>query len=68
MSYTIKNFRTKKDLKAAVAAGTRVEIFNPGLGSPVRDGTAYLEGPHFPAAHTWYAQAVMENGLVVAVK
>ena len=28
----------------------------------------YLEGPHYPAAHTWYAEAELINGVIVKVK
>ncbi len=66
--YTVKNFRTKKALKEAVASGEKIEIFAPGLGEPKRDGTEYLEGPHYPAPHTWYAQVVMKDGYVKSVK
>lgn len=64
--YTVKNFKTKKALKDAVAAGERVEIFQPGgMFLPKRDGTVSLEGPHYPAAHTWYATAVVKDGVII---
>ena len=66
--YTDKNFKTKKALKEAVAAGERITIHAPGLGTPKTDGREYLEGPHYPAAHTWYAEVEMKNGLVVKVR
>lgn len=66
--YTEINYPTKKALKAAVAAGEDVRIYAPGLGTPKTDGTEYLEGPHYPAPHTWYAQVVMSGGKVVKVK
>jgi hypothetical protein len=70
MAYTDRNFKTKKALKEAVANGEEVTIFQPGPfgGSAPRDGTAHLEGPHYPQPHTWYAQATMKDGLVVKVK
>lgn len=72
MAYTVINFKTKKDLKAAVAAGQRVEVFQPGPFGPsvdTRNGKEIsLEGPHYPKPHTWYARAVIENGVVVSVK
>lgn len=66
--YTVKDFKTKKALKEAVAAGERVEIYAPGLGTPKSDGVEYLEGPHYPKPHTWYAQVIMKDGIVVKVK
>ena len=68
MSYTVTNFKTKKALKQAVAAGTKVEIYNPGLGTPVVNGRTSLEGPHYPAPHSWYATVEMRDGYVVKVK
>ena len=66
--YTCKNFKTKKALKEAVASGEPVSIFAPGLGEPKDNGVEYLEGPHYPAPHTWYAEVTMQNGLVIKVK
>jgi hypothetical protein len=44
-----------------------VELFAPGLGQPVRDGVEYVEGPHYPEPHRWYASVVVERGIVVKV-
>lgn len=66
--YTEKNFKTKKALKEAVAAGEKIRLFAPGMGTPKRDGTEFVEGPHFPEPHRWYAQVTMKDGVVVAVK
>ena len=69
MAYTERNFRTKADLKRALAAGESIAVFQPGpFGPAVSDGTIYLEGPHFPAPHTWYAQGQLKNGKLVKVK
>lgn len=66
--YTEINFKTKKQLKEAVASGQKVRIFAPGIGTPPDNGRAYLEGPHYPAPHTWYAEVEMKDGIVVSVK
>lgn len=67
--YTRKNFKTKKSLREAVAAGEKVGIYQPGLGGPApTDGTVFLEGPHYPAPHTWYAEAEVRGGVIVKVK
>lgn len=65
--YSTINFKTKKELKEAVASGRKVTIYAPGLGTPKRDGIEYLEGPHYPAPHTWYAKVTMKDGVVVKV-
>lgn len=72
--YTTKNFRTKKALKEAVAGGEKVTIFQPGgvfnppEANPSYSGKAYLEGPHYPEPHSWYAEAMLKDGYVVKVK
>lgn len=67
--YVNPNFKTKKALKDAVAAGQRVTVFAPGLGSP-SIGRETIEGPHYPAPHSWYAQVEtkLDEGEVVVVK
>ncbi len=66
--YTSTNYRTKKQFKLAVESGQRVTLFAPGLGSPKMDGTESVEGPHYPAPHTWYASVTMKDGVVVKVR
>lgn len=66
--YTTTNFKTKSELKKAVAAGQKITLFAPGLGTPKENGKEYVEGPHYPAPHSWYAEVQMENGVVVKVK
>jgi hypothetical protein len=73
--YTHTNFKTKKALKEAVLShqlgtGAAVTYYQPGPfgGNEPRDGTIYLEGPHYPKAHTWYAQATVKDGVIVKVK
>ena len=69
MAYCHENFRTKKALKEAVARGEAVTVFQPGpFGPHVEDGTVYLEGPHYPKPHTWYATAEILDRQVVKVK
>jgi hypothetical protein len=66
--YTNRNFKTKKALKEAVAAGEKIALYAPGLGTPKFNGVDYVEGPHYPASHTWYAEVTMVNGYVTKVK
>lgn len=67
MTYTVQNFRTKKALKEAVAAGEDVRVYEPGGWPCKTEGKVYLEGPHAPQPHAWYATATLENGKVVKV-
>ena len=66
--YCERNFKSKKELKEAVARGEKLEIFAPGLGTPKMNGTEFVEGPHYPEPHRWYAEIEMENGIIVKVK
>lgn len=71
MSYTTKNFKTKKALKEAVANGEKVTCFNPGHCGPMLNrftGTVYLEGPHYPEPHRWYATGHLKDGILTKVK
>jgi hypothetical protein len=75
MAYTITNFKTKTFLKRAVKHANEFKTvgpycYNPGLGPDLSNftGKVYLEGPHYPAAHTWYAEAELRDGRVVKVK
>lgn len=67
--YTSINFKSKKALKDAVAAGQKITIFNPGpFGDAPRNGTASVEGPHYPEPHKWYGQVEVKDGYVIRVK
>lgn len=83
MTYTVTNFKTKKALKEAVNLYNNIKpnstsfkninsirCYNPGLGPDLSNftGKICLEGPHYPAAHTWYTVAELVNGIVVKVK
>jgi hypothetical protein len=69
MAYTRTNFKSKKALKEALAAGETIPVFQPGpFGPDVRDGITCLEGPHYPEPHRWYAEATIKDGVVVKVK
>lgn len=73
--YVNPNFKTKKALRNALADGQPVEVFQPNcifddtVTVTVPDnGTVYLEGPHYPQPHKWYAQGVMKDGRLVKVR
>jgi hypothetical protein len=65
--YVNPNFKTKKAFKEAVANGDVVTVFSPGLFPAPKDGTAYIEGPHYPEPHRWYAKVTVSDGKVVKV-
>ena len=70
--YTGRNFRTKKQLTEALKAGDVVTYYQAGgiFPTPMHPdgGTVYLEGPHYPEPHRWYATAKVKNGLVLSAK
>jgi hypothetical protein len=65
MAYTVQNFKTKKELREAVAVRD-VSVYQPGpFGPEVKDGVAYIEGPHYPKPHMWYASAEVKGGKIL---
>ena len=68
--YCSPNYKSKKELKEAVAAGKTVTVFQPnnifGI-TPPENGKVTLEGPHYPQPHKWYAQATLQDGKIVKV-
>lgn len=72
MAYATGNPPTKKELKARVAAynegsGPEVEVFSPGPFGAKQNGREYIEGPHYPKPHSWYAQVDVVDGVIVKV-
>lgn len=66
--YVSPNFKSKKSLKEAVAAGRHVTVFSPGPFPCPLDGEVSVEGPHYPEPHKFYCTVIVENGKVVKVK
>ena len=65
--YVQPNFKTKKMLKEAITKDQSVEVFSPGPFPPTGDGIEFIEGPHYPEPHRWYARVEVLNGLVIKV-
>jgi hypothetical protein len=65
--YVSPNFKTKKALKEAVASGKQVSIYSPGPFPAKTDGVEFVEGPHFPEPHKWYAKVEVKQGMVTRV-
>lgn len=65
--YVDPNFKNKKELKEAVAAGRKVTVFSPGPFPAPKSGTTSVEGPHYPQPHKWYARVEVKDGVVVKV-
>ena len=65
--YVSPNYKTRKALIEAVAAKTPVSVYSPGPFPATQDGTEYVEGPHYPEPHRWYAKVEVQDGIVVKV-
>ena len=65
--YVRPNFKTKKDLKAALATGQEVTVFSPGPWPATVDGFESVEGPWYPKPHRWYARVKVEKGRVTKI-
>ena len=68
--YTSINFKTKKNLKIAIAEGKVITVYqlNQMFPAETQNGKCYLEGPHYPQPHKWYAEGVLQNGRLISVK
>ena len=69
--YTTRNFKTKKALREAVERGEHVGVYQPndmGFSSPPSNGDVSVEGPHYPAPHTWYARVTLVDGKITKVR
>ena len=76
--YAEVNFKTKKQLKEAVAAGRKIGVYQPNdmfgkTEQVLRESrtaavSVTLEGPHYPQPHRWYATAKISNGIIVEVR
>ncbi len=69
MAYTVTDYKTKKALKEDLLAGKRIAVYQPGPFSDrlPSNGVVYLEGPHYPRPHTWYAKGVLRDGVLIQV-
>jgi len=65
--YVDPNFQTKKALKVAVMDKLRVGVFSPGPFPATMNGVEFIEGPHYPKLHSWYAKVEVKNGTVTKV-
>ena len=67
--YTETNYKSKKAIKEDLAAGKKIRVFQPNAMGPTQtDGRITIEGPHYPMAHKFYAEAVIKDGCIVSIK
>jgi len=66
--YVEGNPKTKKQLRELVTAGRQPCVFSPGPFPAPTMGDTSVEGPHYPAPHTWYARVRLDGaGRIVKV-
>lgn len=62
----------KEEGKFDGMANTRVTYYQPNSDvtgfEAKQNGTIYIEGPHFPKPHKWYAECEAKDGIIVKVK
>ena len=72
--YTVMDFKTKRELKEALEKGVTVRVYQPndigGVNERIKEGrhTVYIEGPHYPKPHRWYAEAEIVDGMVYKIR
>ena len=66
--YVSPNFKTKKEFKQALEDGEPMFLYQPGFGDVPENGIVYVEGPHFPEPHRWYAQVTVVGGEIKRIK
>jgi hypothetical protein len=66
--YTDTNFKSKAEVKRAIADGKQVRCHSPGPFPCPKDGEVSLEGPHYPQPHKWYATGTLKDGVLVSIK
>ena len=65
--YVSPNYKSKKQLKEAIAEGKKVSVYSPGPFPCKTNGIEYIEGPHYPEPHKWYAKVEVKEGYVIKV-
>ncbi len=69
MAYVDPDYKSKKDFITAVKAGKKHYPYVPGgMFESLQNGTAAIEGPHYPKPHRWYSAVVVKDGVVVSAK
>ena len=66
--YVSPNFKSKAEIKRALAAGETITVFSPGPFPAPTDGKVSLEGPHYPKPHTWYGMGIVKDGKLISIK
>jgi len=65
MAHISPDFQTKKAFKEAVAKGTQVCVYSPGMFPAKENGQETVEAP--ANYHKWYARVEVKNGCITKV-
>lgn len=71
--YTIRNYKSKKELVADYTAGVKIPVFQPNaemfgkdpFNNP--DGRACIEGPHYPQPHKFYIAVEIRDNIIYKI-
>jgi hypothetical protein len=68
-AYLYPNLKSKAAFKRAIKEGQLVTASEntPRGTEEIKDGKVIFEGPHFPEAHRFYGQAIVEGGKVTKI-
>jgi hypothetical protein len=67
--YVTPNFKSKAAVKRAIAKGEPVKVIsNSPFDTVPHNGTVSVEGPHYPASHTWYGEVIIVDGIVARIR
>lgn len=69
-AYVYPNYKSKKAVKEVIKAGEKVTCSEntPQGKVTLFNGTACVEGPHYPEPHRWYGQVEVKDGFVINIK
>jgi hypothetical protein len=67
VAYVDPDFKTKKELKAAVSSGAQLYPYSNGPFGITTEGELTIEGPHYPKPHAWYARVAVRSGVITKV-
>ena len=66
--YFTTNYKSKAAAKRDLAAGVEVRVKANSEFDKSGDGEFYVEGPWYPAPHTFYGKVTVKGGVVVNIK
>jgi hypothetical protein len=67
--YTIKNYKSRKEMVTDFKSGKQIKVYQPGgIFKGKTDGRISIEGPHYPQPHKWYASVTIKDSIIIGIK